>query len=153
LELVKLHPKQSLDLTVRNFQDWGVWPVQVVQHTNVRELLMACHFAVMNLSQAGWETLYIGKPLIVLDHYREKDVLAGSYHMFPFLEDGTAIIVRDAAELAHAVDRLLFDDDFYKTQLDKIHKFQERAYYGRGRPVGGRLVEILLNKHVSEVAK
>ncbi|HOW28612.1 MAG TPA: hypothetical protein PK876_08960 [Elusimicrobiota bacterium] len=142
LELIKLHPKQKFDQTERRLKEWGVEPVALVQNIDIKDLLIACRFAIMNLSQAGWETLFIGKPLIVIDHYDHPDTIRGSFHMFPFLTDGTVPIVRTREELEKVVKKMLFDDDFYAQQLKKIRDFNNTHFYKYGRAVAKDLVGI-----------
>lgn len=98
--VVKVHPRETNLEYYRNIaSEEGCREVLILKDTDLYLLLNKAGVVVTCFSTVGTETVYFGKPLIILDHL-EQDVLG-------YIKDGVAFKATNSRELNALLDKLM----------------------------------------------
>lgn len=98
--IVKLHPREYDDVLYYRAiaQEADCSAYRIDRETDLYALIASCDALITCFSTVGAETVYFGKPLIILDHLKQD--IQGYY------QQGVAFRATDVAELSEIISRL-----------------------------------------------
>lgn len=105
--VVKLHPYDPRLLLYRKIIEKNglAGRAVAVKDCNTYEIIEASDAAIMRCSSTGLASLILGKPLISVMLFK------GEFLNVPYAEEGAAIGVKDAGQIAKAIGDALFDQE------------------------------------------
>ncbi len=114
--VIKLHPSEANDVPYYNEIAASVkcTNFSVVNQMDLYELIASCQLLITCFSTVGTETIYFGKPLIILDHLKQ-DLQGYIGDKVAFGAYNSADLVRIATEILQG--RLTHDMDAYRNYI------------------------------------
>lgn len=114
--VIKLHPGEANDAPYYNEIAASVncTNYRIVNQMDLYELIACCQLLITCFSTVGTETIYFGKPLIILDHLKQ-DLLGYIGDKVAFGAYNSADLVRIAKEILKG--ELLHDMDAYSSYI------------------------------------
>jgi glycosyltransferase involved in cell wall biosynthesis len=140
--VVKVHPSDSVE-EVRELAGNAV----VEKRIDLNSLLNACDALIVHNSGIAVEAMIVGKPVLVVNLTRRKDVV-------PYVEEGAAFGVYEKNKLVESVKKVLGDGKLRKRLAGGGRRFvKEYAFSADGRASErvAQSIEAIVSKHLKHL--